>query len=199
MFHGYGANGKNLLELACELQKAVPQALFISVNAVEPWEGGFPDCYQWFSLYSQNLQKKELPEIATNIISANQKLAIFIKQQLNELQLGYQNLALLGFSQGAMMANYQAMTLPQKIAGVLSYSGKVILPTLLQQNIMHKPKVCLIHGTDDSVLPFDNFLEAKQIFDKLFIPHEDFALTNLDHSIDYRGLEIGKQFLQKIF
>jgi phospholipase/carboxylesterase len=55
MLHGYGANGKNLLELACELQKAVPQALFISVNAVEPWEGGFPDCYQWFSLYSQNL------------------------------------------------------------------------------------------------------------------------------------------------
>lgn len=197
MLHGYGSNAKNLLELAQFL--ALPEIIFISVNAVSNWEGGFFDSYQWFSLYHQNGQKKQLPEIASQIKEANLQLANFISAKLKKWQLNYADLVLLGFSQGAMMANYQGFTLPQQVAGVLSYSGKIILPTLLQQPILHKPKTCLIHGKQDSVLPFENFLEAKKILAELNVAYQDCALDNLDHSIDNRGIEVGKKFLQAVF
>ena len=197
MLHGYGSNAQNLLELAQFL--ALPNIIFISVNAVSAWEGGFLDSYQWFSLYHQNGQRKQLAEINTQIIEANLQLANFIATQLNKWQLNYSDLVLLGFSQGAMMANYQGFTLPKQVAGVLSYSGKIILPTLLQQKILHKPKICLIHGKQDSVLPFDNFLEAKNILTNLNVSYQDFALDNLDHSIDNRGIAVGKKFLQEVF
>ena len=69
MLHGYGSNAQNLLELAQFL--ALPNIIFISVNAVSTWEGGFLDSYQWFSLYHQNGQIKQLTEINTQIIEAN--------------------------------------------------------------------------------------------------------------------------------
>ena len=197
MLHGYGSNAQNLLELATFL--TMPEIIFISVNATNNWEGGFADSYQWFSLYHQNGQRKQLTEIHTQIIEANLQLANFISGQLNKWQLDYSDLVLLGFSQGAMMANYQGFTLPKQVAGILSYSGKIILPTLLKQQILHKPKICLIHGKQDSVLPFDNFLEAKDILNKLNTPYQDLALDNLDHSIDKRGIDFGKKFLQEVF
>jgi phospholipase/carboxylesterase len=197
MLHGYGSNAKNLLELAQFL--ALPEIIFISVNATSAWEGGFFDSYQWFSLYQNNGQRKQLEEIATEIKESNSQLANFIATQLDKWQLDYKDLALLGFSQGAMMANYQGFTLPKKVAGIISYSGKIILPTLLQQKILHKPKTCLIHGKQDSVLPFENFLEAKQILTQLDASYQDFAFDHLDHSIDKQGIVIGKKFLQDIF
>ncbi len=197
MLHGYGSNAKNLLELAQFL--ALPEIIFISVNATSNWEGGFVDSYQWFSLYHQNGQRKQLPEIASQIKEANLQLANFIAAKLKKWQLNYADLVLLGFSQGAMMANYQGFTLPQQVAGVLSYSGKIILPTLLQQPILHKPKTCLIHGKQDSVLSFDNFLEAKEILTQLNVSYQDFAFDNLDHSIDKNGIAVGKNFLQAVF
>lgn len=197
MLHGYGSNAKNLLELAQFL--ALPEVIFISVNATSNWEGGFVDSYQWFSLYHQNGQRKQLPEIASQIKEANLQLANFIAAKLKKWQLNYVDLVLLGFSQGAMMANYQGFTLPQQVAGVLSYSGKIILPTLLQQPILHKPKTCLIHGKQDSVLSFDNFLEAKEILTQLNVSYQDFAFDNLDHSIDKNGIAVGKNFLQAVF
>ena len=197
MLHGYGSNAKNLLELAQFL--ALPEVIFISVNATNNWEGGFFDSYQWFSLYHQNGQRKQLPEIASQIKEANLQLANFVADQLKKWQLNYADLVLLGFSQGAMMASYQGFTLPQQVAGVLSYSGKIILPTLLQQPILHKPKTCLIHGKQDSVVSFDNFLEAKEILTQLNVSYQDFAFDNLDHSIDKNGIAVGKNFLQAVF
>ena len=71
LLHGYGANGENLIELANEFQPIIPDAYFIAPNAIEPWEGGFPNCYQWFSLYA-GVERKALDVLAPKIKKANQ-------------------------------------------------------------------------------------------------------------------------------
>lgn len=194
--HGYGSNGENLISLAPEFAKILPKAHFISPNAVEPWEGGFPDAYQWFSLYS-GFARKGLEEIAEKIRKSNQALQNFITLQLEKHGLAYENLILIGFSQGAMMANYQGMIAQKPIAGVISYSGKIVEPNLIGEKIISKSRTCLIHGEQDSVLPFENFLEAKKILDSHGFPYEAHGLPNLDHSIDYRGVHIAKDFIKK--
>ncbi len=197
LLHGYGANAENLIDLAFEFQSIIPDAYFIAPNAIEPWEGGFPDCYQWFSLYV-GLQRSALEVLAPKIQNANKILKDLIESQLKRFNLGYENLILAGFSQGSMMAIYQGLILPKKIAGVISFSGKVVEPFLAGDEIISKPNICLIHGTHDSVLPFENFNEAQKIFHNHQIPFEAHKIANMDHTIDNRAVEIAQNFLKKI-
>lgn len=195
--HGYGANGQNLISLADDFSEVINDGFFISPNANEPWEGGFPNSYQWFSLY-QNNHRKTLNDLAEEIRNANKILKNFLNEQLQKLALDLSKLILIGFSQGSMMANYQAMIANQPLAGVISFSGRIIEPTSVGDKIISKTKTCLIHGQDDSVLDFSNFIEAKKILERLAIPFEAHALDNLDHSIDLRCIDISKKFLKSL-
>lgn len=195
--HGYGANGENLLDLAYEFKGILPEAHFISPNAIEPWEGGFPGCYQWFSL-SNGLERKSMVDMAVDVIRANKILKSFIKKQLERFNLSEKNLIIMGFSQGAMMSMYQGFTADVKPAGIVSFSGKLILPEMLGQKIIHKPEICLIHGRQDSVLPFSNFTEAEKLLKQENISFESHALDNLDHSIDIRSIKAAQGFVKKL-
>lgn len=197
LLHGYGANARDLIELADFFKESLPDALFIAPNAIENWEGGFPDAYQWFSL-SNGFERKSLEEISDNIKSSNQILRKYINEKLKELNLEPKDLFLIGFSQGAMMAKYQALTNPEKIAGVIGFSGKLISPELTGETINSKPKVCLIHGKEDMVVYFDNFLESQKALTSLGIEFEAHPLDNLGHSINVEGIKLASDFLKRI-
>lgn len=197
--HGYGANGENLLSLAHEFRHTVPEAHFISPNAAESWEGGFPNCYQWFSLYDQNMQRKPFDETMENIIKSNDKLSNFIDQQLDRFNLNLSDLFLIGFSQGAMMSIYQSLVRKTKVKAVISYSGRVILPELTGKEILSRPDICLIHGRKDMVVPFEHFEEGKKILAEKLIPFEAYPIDELDHSIDKSGIRYASNFINKFF
>jgi phospholipase/carboxylesterase len=197
MLNGYGANGENLIELANEFQPIIQDAYFIAPNAIEPWEGGFPNSYQWFSLYA-GVERNALDILAPKIKNANQILLKFIEDQLARFNLSFENLILIGFSQGSMMSIYQGLIMPKKIAGIISFSGKVVEPLSVGDEIISKPDICLIHGTHDSVLPFANFHEAQKILNQYQIPFEAHAIENLDHTIDIRAVRIAQNFIKKI-
>ena len=194
--HGYGSNGENLIELAREFEHVLPDAHYISPNAIEPWEGGFPDAYQWFSLANWG-SDRDINKVAPGVIEANRILANFINEQLARFQLKPKDLFLVGFSQGAMMSMYQGLAMPEKPAGIISYSGKLILPEHLGEVTISKPNICLVHGKLDSVLPFTNFLEAEKLLQENNIPFESHAVENLDHTIDIHGIRAGLHFVKK--
>lgn len=195
--HGYGSNGENLLNLAHEFKHVLPEAHFISPNGCEPWEGGFPDSYQWFSLYSDSQERKSISQIAGEIKKSNKLLKNFIDAQLARFKLTPEKLLLVGFSQGAMMSIYQGLISEEKLAGIISFSGKAILPEMLGEQSTSKPEICLIHGEADSVLPFDHFLEAKKILSAQNISHEAHSFPNLDHTIDIHGVRVAQNFIKK--
>jgi phospholipase/carboxylesterase len=198
LLHGYGANGENLIELAdFFMHHGFQDACYIAPNAIEPWEGGFPDAYQWFSL-ANGIARKDLGDMAENIKDSSQILNDFIEQKLSELNLTRKNLILIGFSQGCMMALYQALHSKEKIAGVIGFSGKLILPEYIGEQTNSKPEICLIHGVEDSVVDFDNFLSAKEVLEENGFSFESHAIENLDHSIDMRCVELASQFIKKI-
>ena len=179
--------------MARDFAKSIQEAHFVSPNAPFTVDNSFNDCYQWFSLENHN------PTILfPQILQANYILDIFIQSQLTKFDLDYKDLVLIGFSQGAMMAMYNSLRNKQQNCGIISYSGRLILPTMLGEKIMSKPKICLIHGKKDQVLPFSNFLEAKSLMEEIKIPFLAYSLEGLGHSIDSRGIRIGKAFLLNI-
>jgi phospholipase/carboxylesterase len=193
--HGYGANGENLLDLYHEFKRVLHDAHFISPNAIQPWEGGFPDAYQWFSLYG-GTERKALAQIAHDIQNSNKILQSFIEEQLARFKLDYDKLFLVGFSQGAMMAIYQGFIMPKKPAGIISFSGRIVLPEMVGDTSITKPEICLIHGEADSVLPFANFIEAKEILSAQEISHEAHSFPDLDHTIDIHGIRVAQNFIK---
>src|SRR5260221_7704103 len=117
--HGYGSNGDDLIGLAPYMQKALPETEFLSPNAPFPWQGMlYTKGYQWFDLASM-----DPGHILKGIREALPHLNSFLDEALKKRGLNDKNLALVGFSQGTMMALQVGLTRPKACAGILGYSG----------------------------------------------------------------------------
>jgi phospholipase/carboxylesterase len=193
LVHGYGSSGEDLIALAPELEGSIKDAYFVSPNAHMPlMHPGLP-AYQWFELENRD-PKVMYPQV----VEADRVLEIFVKEQLARFDLDYSNLILVGFSQGAMMSLLSAFKFEEEIAGVVAFSGRLISPIDLGEEIGSKPRTCLIHGIDDDVVPFGEFVQAKKDLDELEVDFEAHEIDGLGHSIDARALGRAKEFLNRI-
>ncbi len=71
------------------------------------------------------------------------------------------DLALIGFSQGTMMALHVGLRRAKPVAAIVGYSGMLVAPELLGAEVKSKPPVLLVHGMADPVLPFSAMGEAE--------------------------------------
>lgn len=195
LLHGYGANGAGLIELGKEFAHLLPDAHFLAPNAHLPWEGGFVDSYQWFSLAAWG-PERDVKKVADEIRRANDNLRAFIYQQLKRFDLTEKELFIVGFSQGAMMAMYQGFSAQKPVAGVISYSGKVVLPEFVGEKTLSKPPILLTHGVEDDVLTFSNFEEGESILQGHGVDFEAQAFDGLGHTIDIRGIRAAERFFK---
>jgi phospholipase/carboxylesterase len=191
MLHGVGADGENLMGLAPYFSNILQDAYFTAPNGIEKYDMNpffdFGPCYQWFSLQDRSYEKLK---------NGVQNASIYIKKLIDEIKnkfsLEYKNIYLLGFSQGAMLSLHTALIIENEIGGVLAYSGALIVSDELE--IKSKPPICLIHGIEDEVVPYERSKIAKEFFDKKSIKSELHSIPKLSHSIDLNGIEIGKKF-----
>jgi len=145
--HGYGGDGKDISVLAINWQRFLPDAIFLCPNAPEVCAVN-PQGYQWFDLTTE---KEEI--ILEKSLAAEEKLNLFINQVLDNLQLEPNNLALVGFSQGCMLSIQTGLKKTIKINCLIGYSGKIINQKHLSDNINSRPKIFLIHGANDTIVP----------------------------------------------
>ena len=189
--HGYGGDGKDISTLAIHWQRFLPEAIFLCPNAPEICAVN-PQGYQWFDLSSD---KEEL--ILEKSLIAEEKLNTFIDQILNDFQLEPNNLALVGFSQGCMMSIQIALKKKKQISCLIGYSGKVINQKHLSDNIHSKPKIFLMHGTNDTLVPPTHLLEAKEYLVKHGLKIKTKMFKDCEHRIPVEGVSLGLGFLKK--
>lgn len=189
--HGYGGDGKDISTLAINWQRFLPEAIFLCPNAPEICAVN-PQGYQWFDLSSD---KEEL--ILEKSLVAEEKLNTFIDQILNNFQLEPNNLALVGFSQGCMMSIQIALKKKKQISCLIGYSGKVINQKHLSDNIHSKPKIFLMHGANDTLVPPTHLLEAKEYLVKHGLKIKTKMFKDCEHRIPVEGVSLGLGFLKK--
>jgi phospholipase/carboxylesterase len=189
--HGYGANGADLLGLAPYWSQSLPHTEFLSPNAPEIWES-YPSGYQWFSL------KEFTPQAIRNgLDKAAPILRDYLLDALQQRDLKPQDLAIVGFSQGGMMALEMLFAI-QGIGGLICYSGGFFPKEGVSLPSKH-PHILLIHGDNDQVVPYDYFLESQRNLKKLGLNPQTLTCAGLGHSIDEEGLNAGGKFLTEIF
>ena len=189
--HGYGGDGKDISALAINWQRFLPDAIFLCPNAPEICSVN-PQGYQWFDLASD-----EEEVILEKSLVAEKKLSIFLDQVFENFQLEPNNLALVGFSQGTMMGIQVGIKKKKKINCLIGYSGKIINQKHLSENINSKPKMFLMHGENDTIVPPTHLLEAKEYLKKNGINVKTKMFKNCEHRIPVEGSSLGLGFLKK--
>ena len=191
LLHGLGADGNDLIGLAPYWAPLLPEAEFISPNAPFPCDMA-PYGYQWFSSQDRSDEAR-----LAGVRAAAPILDAFIDEALAERGLEDRDLALVGFSQGTMMALFVGLRREQPAAGILGFSGRLIAPELLQPELRSRPPVLLVHGTEDPLVPYQSLAEAKGALDELGVPVETLTCPRIGHSIDEAGLRRGGAFLKE--
>ncbi|MEM9220816.1 MAG: prolyl oligopeptidase family serine peptidase [Pseudomonadota bacterium] len=176
--HGYGANGEDLLSLSDMFSLVLPGALFVAPDA--PQEMGMGG-RAWFPL-----TMRDPSEYARGVAAAGPALERGIEDELDRHGLPEHRLALIGFSQGTMMALHVAYRLRAPVAGVVGFSG---LCAGADDGLKAAPTL-LVHGTGDQVVPAMLTLEAAQTLAGKGIPVEWHLIAGLGHGIDETGISM---------
>ena len=189
--HGYGGDGKDISALAINWQRFLPDAIFLCPNAPEICAVN-PQGYQWFDLTSE---KEEI--VLEKSLAAEEKLSIFLDQVFDNFKLKPTNLALVGFSQGCMISIQVGLKKKEQINCLIGYSGKVINQKHLSNNINSKPKILLMHGANDTIVPPTHLLEAKEYLNNQVIKIKTKLFKNCEHKIPVEGVSLGLGFIRK--
>ena len=188
--HGYGADGNDLIDLGQQWQDALPDAAFISPHAPEPC-GMSPMGRQWFPL-----TMRDPSERWRGVVSARAALDAFLDAELARLNLGPDRLALVGFSQGTMMALHVGLRRAKPPAAILGYSGELVGPEHLAE-ATGKPPILLVHGDRDEVIPLDAVFSSSNALGKAEIGCQFHLSIGVGHGIDGGGLHHGGLFLAR--
>jgi len=196
--HGYGADGNDLIDIGRAWQSLLPQAAFVSPHAPEPC-GQAPAGRQWFALTFRDPNERWI-----GVRKVAPALEHFIDTELGRHRLPPSALALVGFSQGTMMALHVGLRRAAPPAAIVGYSGLLVLPpdgkieTVIGE-IKSRPPVLLLHGDRDDLIPPEALFQGTQGLATLGVPAEWHLSAGIGHGIDAEGLRHGGEFLARRF
>lgn len=193
--HGLGSDANDLISIGEEWQRKgiLPDAAFVSPNAPYPCDMA-PYGHQWFSL-----QDRSRAAILKGISTAVPILERYIDAALEKRGLEDKELAVVGFSQGTMMAFYTMPRRKKACAAVVGYSGMLLDTEGLKAENIVKPKILAVHGDADDIVPGNNLVLAYEGFKQAGFSVEKMPRPGLGHSIDTIGLMRGGSFIRESF
>lgn len=196
--HGYGADGNDLIDLGRAWQSLLPHAAFVSPHASEPC-GQAPVGRQWFPLTYRDPNERWI-----GVNAAAPGLEAFLEAELKRHNLPPSALALVGFSQGAMMALHVGLRRAVAPAAIIGFSGLFVVPEgaapdVVAKDIRSRPPILLIHGDQDDLIPAQALFFAGSALAALDVPTEWHLSAGIGHGIDEEGLRHGGEFLARRF
>lgn len=193
LLHGLGANGQDLIALAPVLGTVLPDAVFVAPDAPSPCDMA-PFGYQWFSL-----QVRTPESLYVGAEEARSLLDRFLDEEMARYGLKDENLVLVGFSQGTMMALHTALRRQAACAGVIGYSGLLVGGERLTQEIVSRPPVLLVHGDQDEVVSPEALSAAAEALRAVDVQVTAEVRPGLGHGIDEPGVAMAASFLRDLF
>lgn len=192
--HGYGANGADLLGLAQPLAEHLPDTLFVAPDAPEEIPG-YPGGYQWFPIPWIDGSSEE--EAERGLLQASDDLNAFLDALMVDEDVLPEQVVLFGFSQGTMMSLQVAPRREDAIAGIVAFSGRLLRPELLADEVKVRPPVMLIHGDQDDVVPPQSLPAAAEALQEAgFKDVFAHVMKGTAHGIAPDGLSVALAFMR---
>jgi phospholipase/carboxylesterase len=137
--------------------------------------------------------------LAAGAASAASSIDAFIDRKLAQYGLDAASLAIVGFSQGTMMALHVGLRRERQIAAIVGYSGALTGAHELTHQIITKPPVLLVHGSADGVVPVAALHSAESELRRLAVGVTTHVSPGVGHSVDPAGLKMGVDFIAAAF
>lgn len=182
LLHGVGSNERDLLRL----EPYFPGFRIISVRAPLLLA---PERFAWF----QVAFKPDPIHDAAEAEASRQTLITFIDELTERYGVTYQEVVLLGFSQGAILSLSVALSAPERVAGVVAMSGRILqeVRAALTLSPEHRNLPVLVtHGVHDGKLPLHHAQASKAVLESLSV-----ALTYREYPV---GHELSEANLQDV-
>jgi phospholipase/carboxylesterase len=190
LLHGHFANGDDLISLADILGETLPGAAFAAPNAVEQMAYPGPPAYRWFEL-----NRRDPEEYMAGTRLAAPALDGFLDSELQRLGLLPDRLALVGFSQGTMMALHVGLRRKTAPAAIVGLAGVIAGAEKLRDEIACRPPVLLMHGSQDEVIPLGALYLTREAIAKAGVPVDCHVCDGLGHGIDDDVVDRTQAFL----
>jgi phospholipase/carboxylesterase len=191
--HGYGADGADLLGLADPLSPHLPGVAFHAPDAPERSINN-PFGFQWFPIPwldgSTEAQAKEAMGRSIALLNA------WLDKVLEDEGLTADRMVVVGFSQGTMMALHVLPRRDEAVAGIIGFSGRLLVPELLAAEATVKPPVLLLHGDQDPMVPFQDMTLAGEALEQAGFAVYGHVMKGTGHGISPDGLSVALSFLR---
>src|SRR5690606_20416726 len=158
-----------------------PDTEFVSPHAPEPCAQN-PAGKQWW-----DLQVRSDAERWAGLNRSGPGLDAFITAEIERAGLTPAKIALVGFSQGTMMALHVGLRRAEPLAGIIGYSGLLAGAEHLKDEIRSRPPVFLAHGTMDQVIPVDALGASVAALAEDVVPRSRHVRAWLAHGIGRSG------------
>ena len=185
--HGLGSNGADLMAFADYWQGAMPDVAFVAPDAPTPCPDGG---YQWM----QRLPVGH-PRMFDEADAARGGIDKLIDAELTRLGLDGTRLALVGFSQGTVMALHVGLRRKETPVAILGYAGGLVGADRLAEDMKVKPPVMLIHGEQDEMVPVFAMMESVKALTDAGLVAAGQAMPDLGHAVNEHALVIGARFI----
>lgn len=185
LFHGVGDNPVNMGEIGAHFAPRFPEALIVSIGGVEPCG---PEGRQWFSV--QNVTEESRQARVDAVMPA---FIAIVRDWQQQSGVSAEATALIGFSQGAIMALESIKAQPGLASRVIAFNGRyATLPGQADtQTTIH-----LIHGGEDRIIELQYAVNAQEA---LMREGGDVTLDIVDdlgHAIDDRSMALALDHLR---
>lgn len=191
--HGYGADGADLLGLADPLAPHLPGTAFYAPNAPEPCVNN-PMGYQWFPIPWMDGSSED--QARASAAQSFDDINAFLDKVLADEGVSPDRLALVGFSQGTMMALAVAPQREPELAGVVGFSGRLMEPEKAGE-ARTRPPILLLHGDQDPVVPFESMGIAGEALQAAGFTVYGHVMKGTPHGISPDGLSVALAFLKE--
>jgi phospholipase/carboxylesterase len=191
--HGYGADGNDLIGLAEPLAPHLPNTRFLAPNAPERCPGN-PMGFQWFPIPWLDGS----PEAVARASAARSfRLLDDWLDAIATEGIGPERTVLVGFSQGTMMALHVGLRRAAPLAGIVGFSGRLLEPERLAEEVTSRPPVLLVHGDEDPVVPFASLQAAAEALTAAGVETYAHVSRGTAHGIAPDGLGLALGFIRE--
>jgi len=198
IMHGLGGNGKKMSSLGRHFSKELPNMAIYYPTAPDKFASRG---YQWFEIptLGNKMKEEEIYQIMmTTAIKNLKELHLLIEDIHTTQNIPYENIHISGFSQGGFMAILASLTNHQKIGKVISFSGVPVKFTkdFTKSSIKSSPKILIIEGTSDNIIPKESYKITSKTLSSLNIPYNLKIIPNMPHTINQEAINSAISFLK---
>jgi phospholipase/carboxylesterase len=189
LLHGPGADGQSIVNQALNWAPTMPKAEFLAAES--PFlRNGDASGKVWFDMADLSADR-----MGAGVRAAAPMLDAFLNEVLAERRLPDKNLALVGFSQGAMLALHVGLRRPRQMGAIVAFSGAVYDTESLAGEIRSRPPVLMIHGEADPIVPFATMTASKELLKANGVPAKSMRRPGVGHEMDDDGVIAAGDFL----